>query len=87
MCQSVAKKWDQLPFDVRLALNFAFDDAIRHPTRVSSYHSRQCLVAGFTTEIHRFRIGYATFEIAIIEELPPIITDIGYADGTLEAVA
>ena len=80
MCQSVATEWGQLPVDVQMVLNFAFDDAVRNPAKVSSHASRICLIAGIRTELHRFRIGYATFEIAMFEDLPPIVTDIDYED-------
>ena len=73
MTPSAAFKWSCFPVDIRAALAYAFDDAIRHIHVVLEH---ECSGDGEKWEIHRLRIGYAIFEIASREYYKSVITDI-----------
>lgn len=81
MTPSLRRKWSSLRDDAKAALETAFRDGIRNPVIVPNHYCYLRRCRALTIEFHHFRIGYAHFVIALIENFPPILWDADLADG------
>jgi hypothetical protein len=78
MTSSATRKWVCLGEGEQAALNYVLNDAILHIQRVAEYRHQLLRLRRGIAHVHWFRIGHAMFEIAILKNFPPIITDIGW---------
>ena len=66
MIDSAKEKRGCLEEDERVALNYAFTDAILHFERIAEYRHYSLRLRRGVVHMHWFRIGHAIFEIAIV---------------------
>ena len=81
MMPSLKKKWLAMSEDTRMTLEFAFRDGIEYPKTVPFHFCYKKFVLEHTVEFHHFRIGYATFIVAVTDNVPPVIWDVELDDG------
>jgi len=81
MVPSLKKKWHSMCEDARVTLEVAFRDGITRPIIVPMHFSYTRNVLGYDVEFHHFRVGYAVFVVALIENFPPILWDVDLVDG------
>jgi hypothetical protein len=73
MTKSAYSKWSKLPTEDKAFLNFCFSQAMARPIEVGEYNCEVIEISGEEFELHKFRIGYADFHIAVGDKLSPII--------------
>jgi hypothetical protein len=81
MTPSLKKKWRSMCEDARATLEVAFDHGVLKPIWVAEHFCYTRIIPPYEVEFHHFRVGYATFIIALIAGLPPIIWDLFLEDG------
>jgi hypothetical protein len=81
MMPMARNKWLSMRDDARKTLERAFIDGICHPTIVPWHFCYTKRFFGHTIEFHHFRVGYAKFTIALIDNFPEILWDMDLEDG------
>jgi len=81
MVPSLRRKWHAMREDAKETLEVAFRDGVTNPILVPSHFFYIRRVLGYTIEFHHFRVGYATFVVALIGDYPEILLDIRLEDG------
>jgi hypothetical protein len=81
MMPSLKKKWGSLSEDARVTLEVSFINGILRPVMVPEHFCYTKILRDIIVEFHHFRIGYATFIIALIDGFPPILYDMVLEDG------
>ena len=71
MIASAKSKWANLEEDERVALNYAFTDAILHAERIAEHQYYALQLRRGIVHIHWFRIGHAVFHIAVFGNYEP----------------
>ena len=67
--------------DARETLEHAFLNGISCPRKVSHHYSYTRISHGIAIEFHHFYIGFVSFIIALISDLPAIICGMTLSDG------
>jgi len=81
MIPSIKNRWRAMREDARETLESAFISAITNPRLVSRYFCHTKHISGYIVEFHYFRVGYAGFIIAIVDDFPAILLDVELEDG------
>ncbi|MBI1320957.1 MAG: hypothetical protein GC168_18680 [Candidatus Hydrogenedens sp.] len=81
MIPSAALKWQNLAADAHATLAYAFRDAMLHPHTVADYAEATGKAGERSIELHWFRIGYASFTVALVDGFPAIVVDMVLDDG------
>jgi hypothetical protein len=81
MMPSLKKRWQVMRDDAKATLETAFRDGITFPCIVPVHFCYTRVFLNLVIEFHHFRVGYATFMIALIDGYSAILYDLWLDDG------
>jgi len=81
MTPDMTERWRRYGSDTKATLAYAFHDGMLNPHKTASHKKRVLHIRGRLWDIHVFRIGYASFRLALTMDKPAILVDAILTDG------